>query len=499
MISVPKRDWQIYALLAGVSVLLRLPFLSNFNLVSYDGTYYINQAKVLWSSLPQPGSFPIGYPLFITLFLPLVGDGVHAAQIVSFLAAMGSLVVLHRLALRYLDRTSAFFCAAFLCLTPLFVQLSVETFSESLFTFFTLLTLWLYARGRDTASGAAGGLAAITRPEMLGIAGILIALRFRTPRRALLFVLPFLVIFSLNALKFYQSNGRLTVLPKSEFFGAGAQSWTEREELIEDSSTQVSGGLEDGTKETGRPSAGAVARNYLTKFPREVYLLARNLGFVMVLLAAFGMWRKPTFLLALLLPFVVGPLFTVRSLERYLLPYVPIVILYGFIGADYVKGTRYRDQTWAMLGVSLLLTVVLNTAHLTQPVDEGFFETKQAGLFLRSHIKPGDVVAGRKPYVAFYAGADYMEIPFDSYEGTLGYLMDNGVEYLSLHSRVLKRFRPIVANLVTDPAVVAGELRYRQVWAHEGGLILYQSTHSDDPLRWSRITPPGPAFDMSPA
>jgi len=498
MISVPKRDWQVYALLAGVSVLLRLPFLSKFNLVSYDGTYYINEAKLFWSGLPLPGSFPIGYPLFISLFLPLVGDGVHAAQTVSFLAAMGSLVVLHRLALRYLDRTSAFLCAAFLCLTPLFVRLSMETFSESLFTFFILLTLWLYARGRDTAAGAAGGLAAITRPEMLGVAGILFALRIRTPRRALLFVLPFLLIFSLNALKFYQANGRLTVLPKSEFFGAGAQSWTEREEVIEGSSTPVSGGLEDGTQKTGRPSVGAVAGNYLSKFPREVYLLARNVGFVLIVLAAFGMWRKPTFMLALLLPFVVGPLFTVRSLERYLLPYVPIVILYGFIGADYVRETRYRDQRWAMLGVALLLTVVLNTGHLTQPVDEGFFETKQAGLFLRDNIKPGDVVAGRKPYVAFYAGADYMEIPFDSYEGTLGYLTDNNVEYLSLHSRVLKRLRPIVANLVTDPAVVAGELRYRQVWAHEEGLILYQSTHTADPLQWSRIDDPGPALDTSP-
>jgi hypothetical protein len=498
MIPVPKRDWQVYALLAGVSVLLRLPFLSNFNLVSYDGTYYINQAKVFWSNLPQPGSFPIGYPLFISLFLPLAGDGVRAAQIVSFLAATGSLVLLHRLALRYLNRTSAFYCAAFLCLTPLFVRLSVETFSESLFTFFLLLTLWLYARGRDAAAGAAGGLAAITRPEMLGVAGILFVLRIRIPRCAMLFILPFLLIFSLNTLKFYQSNGRLTVLPKSEFFGAGAQSWTEREQVIEDSTTPVRGDLEDRQKESGGSSLGAVAVNYLSKFPREVYLLARNLGFVMVLLAAFGMWRQPAFLLALLLPFVVGPLFTVRSLERYLLPYVPVVVLYGFIGADYVKQTRYRDQAWAMLGVSLLLTVVLNTNHLTQPVDDGFFETKQAGLFLRKHIKPGDVVAGRKPYVAFYAGADYMEIPFDSYESTLGYLADNKVEYLSLHLRVLKRLRPIVAKLLTDPAVVAGELRYRQVWAHEEGLVLYKSTHSADPLQWARIDDPGPSFDTSP-
>jgi hypothetical protein len=498
MIPVPKRDWQVYAILAGVSVLIRLPFLSNFNLVSYDGTYYINQAKVFWSGLPQPGSFPIGYPLFISLFLPLVGDGVRAAQIVSFLAAMGSLVVLYRLALRFLDRTSAFWCAAFLCVTPLFVRLSLETFSESLFTFFMLLTFWVYARGRDEAAGAAGGLAAITRPEMLGVAGILFALRIRTPRRALLFVLPFLLIFSLNALKFYQSNGRFTALPKSEFFGAGAQSWTEREEFIEDSTTPVSGGIEDGEKETGRPSVGEIAVNYISKFPREVYLLARNTGFVMLILAAFGMWRKPTFLLALLLPFVVGPLFTVRSLERYLLPYVPILILYGFIGADYLKETRYRDQTWSVMGIVLLLTLVLNTGHLTQPVDEGFFETKQAGMFLRDHIKPGDVVAGRKPYVAFYAGADYMEIPFDSYEGTLGYLVDRKVEYLSLHVRVLKRLRPIVANLLTNPAVVAGELRYRQVWGHEEGLVLYQSTHTDDPLRWKRIDNPGRAFDTSP-
>jgi Tol biopolymer transport system component/4-amino-4-deoxy-L-arabinose transferase-like glycosyltransferase len=491
MISVPGRDRHVYAALIGISVLLRLPLLPFYDLVSYDGTYYINQARLLWSAAPQPGAFPVGYPFFISLFLPLAGDGVRAAQIVSFAAAMGALVVFFRLALCYLDRTKAFLCAVFLAITPLFVRLSLQTFSESLFTFFLLLTLWLFARGRDEGTGVAGGLAAVTRPEMLGVAGVLFALRVRAPRRALLMILPFLLVFSLNALKFYQSDGRFTPLPKSEFFASGAQSWTQGEQTVTD--------LVGGGEAPAAPSALDVASFYFGKIPEELYLLARNTGLLMLLLAAFGMWRRPTFLLAILVPFFIGPLFTVRSIDRYLLPYVPVVILYGFIGAGYLKDTRFRGRSWAALGLSALLAVVLNAGLFTRPTDDGLPETREAGVFLHDVVEAGDIVADRKPYVAFYAGAEYMEIPFDSYEGTLRYLVDNNARFLSLHYGVLRDLRPIVANLLTDPAVVAGELRYRQVWGHRERMLLYGRTGVDDPLRWRMVDNPGADFDTSPA
>lgn len=104
---VPNRDWQVIVVLVVVSVLVRLPFLRVFDLVSFDGTGYIIQAKALWKSVPQPGAFPLGYPFFISLLLPLM-DSVRAAQVVSFTFAMGSLVVFFALARHYVERGPAF-------------------------------------------------------------------------------------------------------------------------------------------------------------------------------------------------------------------------------------------------------------------------------------------------------------------------------------------------------------------------------------------------------
>jgi TolB protein len=496
----PKREWHVYAVLAALSVLIRVPLLipGFFDLVSFDGTYYINQARVLWSSAPQPGSFPIGYPFLISWFLPLAGDGVRAAQVASFLASLGALSALYALARRVIDRKLAFYCALILAVTPLFVRLSLETFSEMAYTFWLLLTLWWYARGRDDAAGAAGGVAALTRPEMLGVAGVLFLLRVRTPRRAVLFILPFVVIFSFNALKFYQSTGRFALLPKSEFFGAGAEAWFYRELTVEEISAGKLTGASQEDEGAESRSAGAIAVNYFKKLPRETLMLAKNVGFLALFLAVLGFARRPTFLLAAMLPFLVGPLFTVRSADRYLLPYVPVVFLYAFIGIESLDSAKLRKSAYGALAASVLLMVALNSGHFYRPVDDGLTEAKEAGLYLRDHIREGDVVADRKPYVAFYAGALYMEIPLDSYQGTMQYLLDNNVRFLSLHARVLKQLRPLMMTLLTERAVIAGELRFKQLWGHDEGLVIYERVLERDPARWRRVNNPGRGFDSSP-
>ncbi len=511
MLPVPRRDWQVVATLAVLSVVVRLPgiFARAFDLVSFDGTYYINQARVLWSSVPMPGAFPVGYPFFISLVLPVVGDGVRAAQVVSLLASFASLLVMYALARRFLDRRLAFYCTVFLAVTPLFVRLSMETFSESIYTLWLLLALWMYAKGRDAASGAAAGVAVITRPEMLGVAGILALLRIRTPRRAVLFVLPFIVIFSFNTLKLYQSTGNFVALPKGDAFGSGAQSWTEREATVEPRPSGVAvvdeaAGMRSVPRSDNSgagPSASDIAVNYAKKLPHEVLLLARNVGFLALLLAFYGFARRPSWLLAALAPFVIAPLFTIRSIDRFLLPYIPVVLLYAFIGAGALKGGWARRGGYAALIVSAIAAVAFNYGQFVRPVNEDLVEMKEAGIYLRDNavLGPGDVVADRKPYVAFYAGARYLEIPFDSYQGTMQYLLDENVRYLSLHTRILKSLRPLMLTLVLDRAVILGELRFEQIWGHKEGLLLYRKVLDRDPLTWRLLHDPGAGLDSSPA
>ena len=107
------RDKQLLIILGVVCLLSRLPFLKTFELVAYDGTYYLNQAKTLFSG-HMAGSFPVGYPFLVRLFHLFLRDYQLAGMVVAFVAAAGSTVVVFLLARRYISRELAFLAA----LTP---------------------------------------------------------------------------------------------------------------------------------------------------------------------------------------------------------------------------------------------------------------------------------------------------------------------------------------------------------------------------------------------
>ncbi len=52
-------DRALFLALLALSVLVRLPFLGTFDLVDYDGTYYINLARSLLRGDAVAGPFPI--------------------------------------------------------------------------------------------------------------------------------------------------------------------------------------------------------------------------------------------------------------------------------------------------------------------------------------------------------------------------------------------------------------------------------------------------------
>ncbi|HET6463118.1 MAG TPA: glycosyltransferase family 39 protein, partial [Candidatus Krumholzibacteria bacterium] len=119
------------ALLVLLTLLLRLPFVSRFDFVSFDGTYYINQAKALLHGSLSGGAFPIGYPILIAPLLAVLRNGVLAGALVSFLAATGSVLLAYAIARRYVAAWAAFAAALVLAAAPIFIDASLNTLSES--------------------------------------------------------------------------------------------------------------------------------------------------------------------------------------------------------------------------------------------------------------------------------------------------------------------------------------------------------------------------------
>jgi hypothetical protein len=488
-------DPVIYIVLIAACVAYWLPFFKNLDLVSFDGTSYLRQARDFFTGDTPGGAFPIGYPFFVALLHPVLGDLVRAGQIVSMLSGIGSVLILFVLAKQYMNRTMAFFCALFFAAMPLVLRISLITNSESSYIFWVLLGLLLYSRERYIGSSLAVGVAAITRPEALGIFVVLALLRIRRPRNLALMALAFVAIYSLNITAHYAWFDRVVILPKTDFFGTGSQTARERELgtaviLPEDDAADVSpvGEVAEEKQTTGKTRLTVVLRDYLRRLPLEIWLVARHSGYVILLLAILGMIvRTRWYLLASFVPFFVYPLFTVFSVPRFILPYVPFLVLYAFIGVDALKKPmKYVGYVLLVLGA--VASIITNRNQFTDRVDGARFEFRDVGRQLRGRIPAGSKFADRKPHTAFYADAEYVPIPVGSYDATMQTLADWDVDYLCIHRGTLEKFRPVMVTLLDHKEMIRGELRFRPVYLLGDRMLIYERNRQAADLKWRKLT-----------
>jgi WD40 repeat protein len=490
------RDGHLYLALAGVCLLSRLPFLGTFELVAYDGTYYLNQARTLFSG-QMAGSFPIGYPLVVRMFQLVLRDYQIAGMAVAFAASVGSTIVMYLLARRFAGREWALLAALTLALNPLFVRMSLSTLSESPYIFWLLLGILMFVREHWARFGLVMGMAAITRPEAIAVAGLLGLMRVRTagikklaPAAAL-----FVAVFALNSVVLSVNTGRVVVLPKSEFFGTSTAFWKYREASI-----QFEGKDETYEELATEAQPSSPVSDYFRRLPHETGLLVKCVLPAVFLLGLFGLRRKKhLFLVAALVPFFVIPLATVRSIDRYILPYAPILILLAALATADLRNRTARALAAALVVVTIVVSPFYNRAALLEPEEPELLPAKKAGIQFRTRVGSADRIADRKPFFAFYAGGRYVEIPVAPYEDVMNYItQDRDVKFLSLHNTTIHRLRPALRPLLYSRSVLNGELRFRQVYFDPEGVMVLQRAADRDPLRWRRITPPG-GNDFSPA
>ena len=483
------RDRYVYVLLVAVSILVRLPFLKTYDMVSYDGTYYVNHARTILGAMDRPSGFPIGYPIFIALFIPIIRDGVRAAQTVSLLAGLGSLIVFYSLAKRFVHRGYALAGALILAVTPLFISLSMTTMSESIYVLWLLLGLFSYSKEKYLLSGLFMGFAAITRPEALGVLAVLAVLKLRRPKRFLWIIAGFACVYCINVAIQSGTAGKLILVSKTNLFGTSASNWKLREAWVDFPGKEKA--LEAIARKSGTTT---VLVDYLKRMPREVVLLILHVSPVIFLLSLYGIYRRRLFLLAALVPFFAFPLFTFRSEPRFVLPYVPLFILYSFIGLEGLREhVVYRPMyrpLYALLIVSAAASLFVNRDQLISPVSDGEQAAKVGGLRLRGIVRSEDLIADRKPFFSFYAGGRYIEIPFGPYDETMESLAAKGVKYLFLDRRLIDVARANLKPLLYDRAVIAGEMRFSQIGFNPGGTVIYQRAMESEPLRRRYLIPP---------
>jgi WD40 repeat protein len=425
--------------------------------------------------------------------MPLLSDGVRAAQVVSVLAALGSVLVLFWIARHYVRKEAALACAFLLSITPLFIRLSMMTMSESIYIFWILLAILFFVKNKDLLSGLSLGLAAITRPEALALLIGFCCFRLRKPKRLVLILVSFLCIYAINIASSSITLGRFQLIPKTGLFSISSVEWQSREQFIDKEET-----LEKLDVDFKSKNFTSAVRNYFSRLPSELLLLLKHILPIALALMILGMVRKQHFFLIAIIPFFSIPAFTPRSEARFILPYLPLMILYAVIGVDTLRAKTWRTISYALLLAGALAGIIMNKSELSTPVSEGMEGMKVAGIEFKDRIKKTDLIADRKPFFSFYAGGTYREIPVDDYDNVLDYLLENNIAYLSLHHISTCTLRPALKPLLHNFACVNGELRLQSQYVNDLGVMVYEINDKAPEFTYNQVTFPADGIDSNP-
>jgi len=477
-----QRSLIVAGALALLYLAIRIPFLSTFDVVTSDGTHYLGQTRSLLAGEKMRGAFPIGYPIAVAPFYLILRDLVLAGRVVSIFAGFGATLAILVLGRRLAGAAAGVAAAAIFAINPIFIRLSLQTYSESLYLCCVLWGVVLALERRWIACALVMGAAVITRSEVIAIFGIiwlaaLIKTRAWRPLAAAAAI--FASLFVINSAVLSTVTHQFVVIPKTASFGKSVDDWRTRENIlrVEDDSSKLRG------------SEHGVAGTYVRRLPTELFALMMRTAPLIFLLGVYGAARWPVLaLLAGFVPFLFYPLFAVRTEGRFLLPYMPFLILFAAIALERLPRRWPRRVGWALAGASALVLPFMSVDALTVLEDDGVDLVRNAARRMADEVEPGSRIADRKTYFAFYVNGRYVEIPVAPYEETMQALDEMHADYLVLMASVIYPMRPALRPLLFDVPAILGETRWRMSYFDPGGLIVYGRTAPSEAIRWRSVS-----------
>jgi hypothetical protein len=196
--------------------------------------------------------------------------------------------------------------------------------------------------------------------------------------------------------------------------------------------------------------------HYLGNLVQLLTLLTGTVGPVLVLLAFAGALARPRRSLICLSPLLVLPIFDFRMAERYLLPYLPFILVSAAGGAVWISARlspRWGRRAVQGLIVASVIVTLTGAGYTRRELLRGNFEyypaMRDAGIWLRERVDRDTIIAGRKPYVSFWAWCEFRRIPES---GTLDQLVawaeEEGCEFLVVHVGVALGMAPALVPLL---------------------------------------------------
>lgn len=496
--TTPSRSWSALDWVGLASCLLIAIVFRGYRLSLYpfiggeDGINYVTLATNLLhgqgytlDGVTPHTLFPPAYPWLIALLKPLFGSLETAALAGALLPSLLLVGIVFLLAHQFFNSQTAWGAALFTALSTPLILYATVAMSEALLTALVWGALWGGWRLSQTwqktwalGVGCLWGLSYLTKPEGLVMAGawliwlVVQARRAPSSTRAWAAVGVACVALGVCVLGYvlylHQVTGQWSLSGKGAYnflLGEITAQTSEAADVQTTFSQQVN------TFDLWRYLAqhpGAVAQRWWHNFNTEREMVLASFGLVVVVLASLHYFAKPLTLthfaanVYLLLPglwLLVLPFF-------FLAPRLWLVVLPGVYiaaGGGLAHVAHWLQQALGMANAKLRLAALLGVMALI-PLLLGYYtwrdlqnppwawENKTLGIWMRQTLpQPLGTIAGIHPLVAFYAEAEFIELPRLS---TLTALRDQvqqtQAQYVVVSEAYTGLYNPELAQLLLD-------------------------------------------------
>ncbi|MBI5739876.1 MAG: glycosyltransferase family 39 protein [Nitrospirae bacterium] len=446
--------------------------------------------------------FPPGYPFFIGLFNLAVKDLFVSAKLVSFVSSSITIILSYFVGKELYDKESGLFAAFVYALYPVILIVSVDTYSDVLFYFFLLLSIYLFLislrRNNYFISvlfGVSVAASYLTRPEgqfllllpLLQVFGVFNERLFFN-RKYLLKLVSIFVVFGIIIFPYMlflkNYTGKFSPTGKAnisillgelsdeaeyhEVVNAPDNLYDRKAFALTGDKTQ----LEGWNREANRSLKDyifkdplAFAKRYQKNVLREIKTLNKLLiPIALPFFFAFfnkELFRKRTRLIFIMFPllfFLIYPIFII--IEKQTLVIVVFLIFFscgGFPNARHVFSdlTAYyglennralqlagRNIKHIMIAV-LALSSLIYLKYSSFDKVERAGEHEAAGLYLKEKV-PAEYeelnVMAAKPYVNYYSGARFTMLPYASSADVIRFGRINNVDFIVIDERFLGKW-----------------------------------------------------------
>jgi hypothetical protein len=206
--------------------------------------------------------------------------------------------------------------------------------------------------------------------------------------------------------------------------------------------------------------------NYPSRFYAYLLLVLEYAGYGVPILLLFWLRKFDMFLFGLVFIFVMA-FFGIIIVPRLVM--IPVFCLICL--AMYLAIQKKRI---VMACIVVLIGYVPNIPYLQNP-DEKRMELKKAGEIVAPRVRNTDRFLDRKPYIAFYAGGRYREIPWGSSDQILSYLDTSRVSFFVLSYQGVIAYRPQLLSLYQYDTFRLHNVIYSRIyWDSLGAVKIYQ-------------------------